>query len=306
MSIILIKLRFLFISGFWGNNYKKIFASFMAVIGSLWLFIEVVNYFFSTTILNDTKDFWIFIITSAILSVIINLQKLTYRYFIKDKDIKIKLVIGDIFKQRGDIVIATNTTFDTTMKNDFISKNSIQGKLALKYYTKIDHLDSEIDHALNSKTPIEILDRPNSKCKRYSIGTTIKLCHKSFKSYWLALSNVNEYGKPSSNFTDLQIALESLWTFISTNGHMDRLVLPILGSGKSAINASRQKIIKEIIYSFVVFSKEKKITEELVICIFPTDFANNEINLNEINKFLEYHCLYKHESYENASTSVGI
>jgi len=138
---------------------------------------------------------------SVLISIIINLQKLTFHYFIKDKDIKIKLVIGDLFKQNGDIVIATNSTFDTTMNNDFISKNSIQGRLALRYYNKIEHLDGEIAQVLKGITPKDTLTREKSKCKRYEIGTIIKLNHKNFKSYWVALSDVNEFGKPSSNFS---------------------------------------------------------------------------------------------------------
>lgn len=303
---LLIKIRLLFTSEYWKVNYKKLLTSFFSIVGGVWLFIELINYFFNKMVAKDIKQFWILIGLSIILSIIFNLEKLTFYYFIKDKDVKIKLVIGDLFKQRGDIVIATNTTFDTTMENDFISKNSIQGKLSLKHYSKLEHLDSEITNALRDITPVDILARKNSKCLRYAIGTTIKLTHKSFKSYWVALSDINEFGKPISNFSNLQVSLESLWSFMSVNGHMERLVLPILGSGKSAINASREKILKEIIYSFVVFSREKKITEELVICISPTDYANKKISLDEISKFLEYNCLFKHESTKTVSSSVGI
>jgi len=301
-----IKIRFIFSSLYWKMNYQKIASSFFTLLGTYWLIIELLDYFFGNEALDKYKNFWIVIVASVAVSVLMNLQKLTYSYFIKDKDIKIKLVIGDIFKQHGDIVIATNTTFDTTMENDFISKHSIQGKLFLKYYSKIEHLDKDIECALKEVEPVEILDRKHSKCKRYEIGTTIKLKHNDFKSYWLALSDVNEFGKPFSSFSGLQSSLESLWSFMSTNGHMDRLVLPILGSGRSSLNESREKILKEIIYSFVSFSRERKITEELVICISPNDYVNKKIDLCEIDKFLEYHCLFKHESSHSPSSSVGI
>ena len=299
-----IRIKYIFTLQYWKSNYKKIINSFFVFIGLYFSIIEFIEFFWGKEIIEKLKCSWIiFIGLLLILAVITNLENLESFYHIKEKDIKIKLIVGDIFKQKGDIVLATNTTFDTKMKDDFISPKSLQGQLFLKNYSDIAHLDIDIEKELKNKVSIELLNRKSSKQKRYEKGTVIKLKHKYFKSYWVALADINEHGRPNCCFKDLQSSLESLWSFVSTNGHMEKLIIPILGSGRSALNVKREKIRKEIIYSFVCFSREKKITQELVVCINPNDFYENEINLEEIKKFLEYHCLFRHADIKNHLSS---
>lgn len=306
MNKLIIRLKLLNSIKYWKVHIVNILSTFFAILGCIYLVIEIVNDFFPGTLTLDGVLFWNVLAITLVLSVGINLQKIEFDFVIKDKDIKIKLVIGDIFKQKGDIVIATNSTFDTTFKGDFISNKSIQGQLATKFYDKLDYLDSDIDKALEGYEVKEVLCRTKSKNNRYEIGTTIKLFHNNFKTYWVALADVNEYGKPSSNFHNVQVGLESLWNYLSLNGHMDRLVMPIIGSGRSAVNESREKILKEIIYSFVTYSNEKKLTEELVICIYYRDFIDKKIDLDMIAKFLEYNCEFRYENTSSYSDSIGI
>lgn len=298
-----IKTKFLLTTEYWKRYAPKMGKCFFSLLGVAWTVIEMIDRFFGY---KDLIGFWWLIGGSAVISFLLNTQKLKFDYLIRNRDIKIKVVIGDIFKQNGDVVITTNTTFDTAMDNGFISKKSLQGKFVEKYYSKIDHLDRDLDEGLENIVPKEILDRKNSKNERYEVGTTVKITHENFKSYWLALADVNDRGKPSCSFSGLQVALEGLWNFMLHNGHMDKLVIPIIGSGRSSINESRERILREIIYSFVSFSNEKKITEELVICIYPQDFIDKNIDLQEINNFLEYTCRYRYYNPQNTITSTGI
>ena len=300
-------LRFYISSIYWASKWRAITIGFFGLLGSAWTAVELIDYFSGDdNYIPRTFQAFIFIAaTSLLISLIINYQKLTFRYKIQSKDINISLVIGDIFSQKADIVISTNTTFDTTTENRFISPASIQGQL-YRYYDKIGHLDSEIENALIGIEPKEILSRTKTKRKRYPYGTIIKLNHQNFFSYWVAMADVNESGKPSSSFVILQECLERLWDYILTSGHMDRIAVPILGSGKTGINENRVKLLKEIIFSFVAFSREKKITEELVICIHPNDFFSHSIDLDYINKYLEYICEFGYESKGGEVQSHGI
>lgn len=295
---ILIKLRFFLSIEYWKQHYKEVLEYIFAILGGLWLISELVNYFIKDDLVPKNYGvFCAFIVTSFILALFSNMQKLTYIYTIKDKDIRIKLVIGNILNQKGDIVIATNTTFDTTFENDFISSKSLQGQFELKYYkNKLEQLDIQMESALHNIEKQEVLHRAHSKNNKYKIGTVIKLTHNKFKSYWITLADVNENGKPQSNFENLQLCLDSLWNYVLTNGHMDKLVIPIIGSGRTGINENRTKILKEIIHSFITFSSQRKITEELVICIWPNDFLKHKINLTDIVRYLDYYCEFGHHN----------
>ena len=296
-----------FISGkYWKKKWSDILKSLMAYLGTYFLLVRTIEHFGGEEIVKKYKNIWLLLVIIIVIALYRNREKLTYSYFIENKDIKIKLIVGDIFKEKGDKVITTNTTFDTKMEGRFISEESLQGQLYLKYYKELEELDSVIEKKLSKETYID-LKRENSKSKRYKIGTTIKLSHRDFCTYWVALANINESGKPiNCCLEDLQNSLVSLWNHVLTQGHMEKLVIPIMGSGKTTLNESREKIIKEIIVSFVSMSKENKITEELIICISPKDYHEKNFDFEMIKKFLEYQCLYRHTGAEKIrSSSIG-
>lgn len=156
-------------------------------------------------------------------------------------------------------------------------------------------------------TPIQKHNRQCSKNNQYEIGTIIKLTHRSgFKTYWMAMADVNEHGKPDGKIENLQICLESLWRYIGEKGHMSRLIMPVSGSGRTGINENRITILKEIIFSFVAMTKERKITEELVICIHPSDIRNDKLNIYELMDYLKCQCKYRYEFSNSTTTSKEI
>jgi hypothetical protein len=302
----LIIFRFYFLPRHWQESWVKIVNRALWFLGTAWLLISLIQFFFKklSAIPQTPNFFWFIFVSSLLIAIFSTIPPINIAERIQDKDILIRILIGNIFNQSGDIVVPSNSTFDTTFQNDFISPNSIQGQLAKREYDKVEYLDQEIERQLHDISPILTHTRTASKNKQYEIGTIIKLTHRSkFKSYWMALANVNEHGKPDGKFENLQICLESLWRYIGEKGHMTRLIMPVLGSGKTGINENRFTILKEIIFSFVAFSKELKITEELVICVHPSDITNETINMYELIKYLNYQCQYRYESNNNRTTS---
>ncbi|MHA8054185.1 macro domain-containing protein [Aquirufa sp. OSTEICH-129A] len=267
----------------------------------------------------DTTPFsFSILLTSAlILSIIIKFPMLFYEVEIADTDIKLQLIVGNYLKHSGDKVIATNSTFDTTHKGNFISPKSVQGQFYKEYYDNIAHLDNDLEIALSSENPLKILSRTKSKNKQYNIGTVAKLTHKQtkpfwkiwgddteFRTYWIAMADVNEFGKPSSNFENLQTSLVELWQFISTKGHLENLAIPILGSGRTGLVEKRERVLQEIVFSFVAFATEKKLTEKLTIVIHPADLLKYNLNFYELCDFIKFNCKYK--SSKNFGKSVAI
>lgn len=301
-----ITVRFYFLPRHWKESRSKIVNKDLWFLGAIWLIISLIHFFFKdlSPIPQTPKVFWIVFAISTLAAIILTIPPLDVVEKIQGKDISIRILVGNIFNQLGDMVVSTNSTFDTTFKKDFISPNSIQGQLTKKEYDKIEHLDQEIDAELQNVVPVKVHERIGSKNKQYDIGTIIKLNHRSgFKSYWMALADVNEHGKPDGKFENLQICLESLWRYIGEKGHMNRLIMPVLGSGKTGINENRFTILKEIIFSFVALAKERKITEELVICILPSDITDEKVDIYDLSKYLNYQCKYRYESSSRETTS---
>ncbi len=306
---IAIACRFYFMREHWKQCWSRFLLKAIWILGVIWLLIEFTHFFFGESSLFPRQPivFWLSLCVSLVASLLFTVPLLSTEKRIQNRDVVIKLVLGSVFNQDGDIIVATNTTFDTTEEGDFISPKSIQGHLGHREYDDLSHLNHEIDEQLANQTPRETLDRTRSKAKRYDIGSVIKLTHRSgFKSYWVALADVNENGKPQGTFANLQLSLESLWRYVSEKGHMTRLIMPIIGSGNTGINESRLAILKEIIFSFVAFAAERKITEELVICIHPSDVSHDKLSMHELAKYLEYQCVYRYETRRAAGTSSEI
>lgn len=312
-----------YLSGsYWQKNYLKIGTTFFAMFGLAWTFIEAANHFKMKIAVPETTplSFSFLLLFGFVLSLLINFPKLIHEVTIADTDIKLELLVANYLNLDGDKVLATNSTFDTTHVENFISPKSVQGQFYKKYYDSISHLDNDLTNALSNDTPIQILNRTKSKVNQYNIGTIAKLTHTNiqpfwkfwkndieFRSYWLAMANVNEFGKPSSNFENLQISLGELWQFVATKGSLENLVIPILGSGRTGINERRERILQEIIFSFVAFASEnseRKLTEKLTIAIHPNDLLKHDINFYELCGFIDYTCKYK--SSKNFGKSQAI
>jgi hypothetical protein len=288
-------------------NLKKICINIANIIGLLWTTSELLRYFLPQY--SEVIDRWfkILIIIGTVVNILYYLLKKEFEYEIKGQDIKIRLVIGNIFREKGSKVISTNTTFDTKMEGEFISSRSLQGQLQEKYYrNNISILDNMIDTELNNLKSIETLNRVKSKNKRYNIGTTIKLNINNSKYYFLAIADVNESGRPKATYENILISLQSLWQYILEKGHMEPVVIPLLGTGRTGITEPRQKIIKQIIFSFVVNSKTSKISNELVICIKEEDIYKYNINIGEIKEYLTYMCKYHYDNDDLNNNPSGI
>ena len=241
----------------------------------------------------------------AILCVVLNWKPLYFTCFLENADTKVTLLVGDILRQKGAFVIPTNTTFDTLMDDEFISVHSVQGQYQEKYYChNTSALNREIAQALDNVPFIMVEDGRATNTKRYEIGTTCKISTGLQHAYFLAVADINKHGKPENvTFENITTALVSFWQKLNEIGHLENIVIPIIGTGRAGIkNASRDKIIREIIFSFVVAAREMKVTENLVICVHPKDFAQKNLHWDELCEYLRYTCKYQ---YEENNTREG-
>ena len=217
-------------------------------------------------------------------------------------DISISCKICDMLKQRGDITVSVNDTFDTTFEGDFVSPKSLQGRFQLKYYgrKRILLLDNQIEAQLSGDTSyFKLNDRIMSKAKRYSPGKVIKLDVGKWwniggrkHAYLLALSQSTAYGTASTLDEHFYSAIQCFWEQIREIGHKETLNIPIIGTGRSGLQKDRMTIIKDIIYSFVTASRNCRgvIVPELIICISPKDAIKYKVDLDDLEKFMYVHC----------------
>ncbi len=285
-----------FILKFTIKKYCKIVDTVFMLLGTILMIGECIQWMFDSNIIYIWMHEYVVLIllTCMLVSALKNRVKLSYDCFLKNSDVKIGLKVNDILNEKSAIIIPTNTTFDTKMEDEFISIGSVQGQFQKKYFdNNLGALDNLIENGLKGYS-YEIIDRINSKNKKYPIGTVSKVTYNKKHYYFVAIADINEFGKTvDAKFENIHIALEGLWNYLESKGHVENLAIPLLGTGRAGIkDASRSKVIREIIFSFVASTHKRKVTENLQICIHPLDLERKDLELENLKEYLYYICKY--------------
>jgi len=110
----------------------------------------------------------------------------------------------------------------------------------------------------------------------------------------VATAEFNAHASVIGKLSDVMDCLGKLWAYISDKGGRENLVIPLFGTGFSRIPVQRKEIIQEIIRSFVAACATKVFTEKLTIAIYPADYQNHELDLLDLDRYLDYICSYTH------------
>lgn len=245
-----------------------------------------------------TKDHWqMIVIIGLLISCVHNRKKINCCRMVCNRDMQIAISVKDIFLNRAanSFVIPTNTFFRTNMDKEYISPKSVQGRFQLKYFKKnINDLDKRIRDSLEAQG---INGEDANDCfgstKKYPIGTIAKVDYKRKHFYFVAINDVNNYGKPigqtMKNVTD---SLGAIINTILNIGHCDTLCIPLIGSGKAAIQGATREIVFQKTVDCFIKSKEK-VVNKLIISINPKDYLSGVANLDWMEKYLDYKCEFE-------------
>lgn len=282
-------------------------SAFLSAVGFFWLITEI-SAFIVESWKSQLQSVWpYFLGVSALYAIWCQRPVISRCERLDGTDIRIEIRIADIFSVDSAYVISTNTSFDTTVNERLISSQSLQGAFTEKFYDKTEHLDGDLDQALQHEAATG--DRPSKvggKSKLYAIGTVAKVTPKGRTAYLLAISELNEHGVAESSFEAVKTALAALWNFVSSKGGYDALAIPVLGTGHGRINTPRDIVIKEIVRSFVAACSERKFASKLTVVISPKDYHDNELDIYELGDFLKYACRYTEIASPKHGTGTAI
>ena len=271
-------------------EYLRIVASeLLRVFGVLWLFIEATSYFISNEASQKVKEFWwLFLIVGIVISILRLIPKRRFSFVVDDRDVTVELVVGDIFKEDGPVVIGSNTSFVTSP--EIISPKSIQGLFCSKYFPSIQPVNDQITSQIQS-FPCDF-------------GTTVTVRGSSKVGYFCAIAEVNDSGVAKSNIENLRISLGRLWSYLSDHSEKDIINIPILGSGFSRISVKREALVREILLSFFAAISESTFCDGIRVVIHRADAKKYSIDIQELARFFEYSC--KYSISEPAGSGSGV
>jgi hypothetical protein len=226
---------------------------------------------------------------SLVFGVCINFPRSRTTVSYTHPEMKITVRRGDLFAQRGQLVVGFSDTFDTDTTDDrIISSMSVQGQLLNREFAgDREALDLLLRDALPQGKGQEIVeaDKPHGKRWRYPIGTTAVITNSNRRIYCVAYSSMGNDLVATSSIEYLWESLGKLWDEVYRHGQQEAVAVPILGSELARIeNVDRESLIRLILLSFVARSREALLCKELVVVVHST--AATSVNMLEVRAFM--------------------
>ena len=285
-------LKYGFLSLNWWLSFGK---HLLASFGAIRLIVVTVS-FLGENIKDflSTKGWWALAI-GLLIAYFLSRPRKVFRSQLKNRDVIIEIRIADAFEVSGDLIVPTNTTFDTDLDGRIPKAHSIQGEFTRRYYdSEVSHLDLDIAEALAKEdySYEEPPEKTRGKKRRYPIGTVIQLEKSKRLFYLVANTHINNAGVANTTTENLRASLAELWYYISEKGSKGDIVIPLLGTGKARLAEKREDIFLEIIRSFIASCSSGTDCDKLIVAIYPPDVTKHRIDLNYLRDFLEYSCKY--------------
>jgi hypothetical protein len=198
---------------------------------------------------------------------------------------------GDLFERPEHLAVGFSDTFYSEVwPHGPISPESVQGQLLERVYGgDAARLSRALASALRRARPAGTGRRDRRRVAgstRYPIGTVAVLEDGHRLVFAVAYSSVRGDGVARSSVEELLLGLNRLWDAVDQRGHQEALAIPLLGAGLARLNyLEAQDILRLILLSFVVRSRERRVCRELRVLIRPEDL--NRIDLPSIADFLQ-------------------
>ncbi len=269
------------------KTLKKLIAAFFQVFGVLALLLGVLDIFFPKTFNLGYEGLILFSCVSLVWAAYAVIPGREFSRQLTVPDTKIRIKVGDLFKEDAHLVIGFNDVFDTE-KGDIIKPSSIQGQFLTRVYNEDrPRLDKDLEDALRGASGRQDNQKTRGKNKRYPVGTVATVTVGAKKYFCVAYSRMGNDLRVQSDVKRLSTSLETLWEEIRLKGQCEPIAMAVVGSDLARLGntVSHSTLIKLVVSSFILASREKLVTHELVIVIHKSNM--DKVNMVDINEFLQ-------------------
>jgi transcriptional regulator with XRE-family HTH domain len=204
-----------------------------------------------------------------------DLRRAPIRHQLRNPDIGITILAGDLLDQETHIAVGFSDTFDTSVTDDqIIDSTSLQGQLLLREFNGDERqLDEQLAAALANFSPVAVEDRrdkPHGKLSRYALGTVAVLGSPQRLIFALAYGRMGNDLIVCAPVGELWQSYARLWDAVYRHGQRRALSIPLMGGGLARVEGlNRNNLLQLILLSFVAFSRQRLICHELRIVIHP-------------------------------------
>ena len=273
------------------------------VAGAYFLLYKMAALFLEDTPIHQLlrQLWWLGFLVGGTYALWVCRPRTSITHRLSGRDVTLEIAVGDVLSFTGDLVIGSNTTFDTKVSKRLISKESVQGQFLARYYgSDSDTLDGELRDQLDDLSAEVLAGDRVGKSARYELGTVVQVHpdrrHPNRRAYLLAIADINEGGVARGDFEGLKRALAALWVYVGARGAISPLVAPVLGTGFSRLSEKREEVVREMFRSFVAACSDGVFTPRFTVVLGWQDVVEHNISIEELGLFVRHLCLYAEHS----------
>jgi hypothetical protein len=260
---------------------RSLFGWGLAGLGAVWLLVEPCSFLFPPfrefVEANNKATLAAFVLAAIGHAVWRAREPRHIAFRPRTTNTVIRVEFGDLFMQTGHLAIPVNEFFDGQLGTR-VDDKSVHGQFIAKYYgSEAKRFEAACDAALHG-SPSESVERPGGRCKKYVIGTTAVVPIGPAKAFLFALSETDlETSKARANLPLMWSALKGLWASVRSHSNGHNVSLPLVGAGQSSVGFEPQHLLRIVLLSALVATREREIARTITIVLHEDLFDNIDL-----------------------------
>ncbi len=235
------------------------------------------------------KEHWYWGLIGLVIVIVFSIFYVRFQTYSKKKIVlqlspKLKLTImeGDLFEQKGVVCIPFNEYFDTHVGDGVVGENTLHGLFINKYFKdRIPELNAKITNELKQISFVEEHPRRIKGCptKRYPLGTCINVRDGENIYVLFALTHFDDNDTAFVSRLEYTKVVNDLMKHLTATAEDKPVYIPVFGSGLSRLGRTPQRILYHLV-DILDFDDTCTINGGLNILI--KSLENDNINLNSL------------------------
>lgn len=268
---------------------NKFLNHLLVALGAIASVLTMISFFFDIDWKNHPCLTWIVIVTIVVICIVYacvqvsNKKKISIRI---TENFQLTVEEGNLFEQKGVIVIPVNDYFDTHVGDGIIDPKSVHGQFINRLFVnRISELDQKISDSLSQQgiTGEKAQPRKNGKDIKYQLGVCADVFDGGNRYVCVVTTEFDKDNIARLKREDLSKVVSGLFVHLETVAGRDAVYMPVIGAGNARLNRSVERILHYLIDYFDFSLSEKKILGGVHIEIPSV----KNINLNRIESIFD-------------------
>ena len=268
---------------------RKFFNHFFVAIGAFASVVTMISFFFSIKWNEHPILTWIVIGIILIVCLCYAIAQVRRQKQIKiriSENFKLTVKEGNLFDQKGVIVIPVNDYFDTHVGDGIIDPKSVHGQFIHNLFRdRIKELDDKISESLQTQNiqGKEVEQRINGKSVKYSLGDCADVMDGGNRYVCVVTTEFDADNIARLTRDKLSTVVYGLFNHIELVAGRDSVNMPVIGAGNARLNRDAERILHYLIDLFDFSLSEKRLLGGVNV-IIP---SSKTINLGRIASFFD-------------------